>query len=228
MKVGILCLAALLASGCVTTNTNYRPEAIDISDPPIGQAVTADVGSTMLKQGKYIESEAVYLDAPVKVGALGTYTFSKGYYLKEGGDSKNGFYQPEPGPEGGRVDAGFLTDPFKTMLVENQQDTVCGVSILNASVCRKSVQLKRLRRPSLSADSFQQTLIYSGRIGDKINIAYREFSNNQARPAFNNDVEYDLKASSVIGYKGAEIEILEATNRSIKYRVIRNFNDAAR
>ena len=27
-------------------------------------------------------------------------------------------------------------------------------------------------------------------IGDKINVGYREFSNNTARPAFNNDVEY--------------------------------------
>ena len=75
-------------------------------------------------------------------------------------------------------------------------------------------------------DGFQQTLLYSGRIGNKINISYREFSNNVARPAFNNDVEYDLGESMTIGYKGAEIEIIEATNRMIKYRVIRNFNKA--
>ena len=37
-------------------------------------------------------------------------------------------------------------------------------------------------------------------------------------------VEYDLKDSTTIGYKGALIEVLEATNQSIRYRVIRNFN----
>ncbi|MCD0195610.1 hypothetical protein K1T77_12420 [Acinetobacter baumannii] len=44
------------------------------------------------------------------------------------------------------------------------------------------------------------------------------------RPAFNNDVEYDLSQSKEIGYKGALLEIIEATNQDIKYKVIRNFN----
>ncbi|ELT4634368.1 hypothetical protein R8Y01_003702, partial [Acinetobacter baumannii] len=77
---------------------------------------------------------------------------------------------------------------------------------------------------SINEDSFQQTLIYSGKVGNKINIGYREFSSNIARPAFNNDVEYDLSQSKEIGYKGALLEIIEATNQDIKYKVIRNFN----
>jgi len=44
--------------------------------------------------------------------------------------------------------------------------------------------------------------------------------------AFNNDVDYDLNESKVIGYKGARIEIIEATNELIKYRVLKNFNQA--
>jgi hypothetical protein len=60
---------------------------------------------------------------------------------------------------------------------------------------------------------------------NKINIGYREFSNNSARPAFNNEVEYDLSESKRIGYKGAQIEVLEADNSSITYEVLRNFPD---
>lgn len=75
-----------------------------------------------------------------------------------------------------------------------------------------------------SENSFQQTLLYNGRVGDKINIGYRESSGNMARPAFNNEVEYDLSESKTIGYKGARIEVIEATNQSIKYRVLSNFN----
>jgi hypothetical protein len=77
-----------------------------------------------------------------------------------------------------------------------------------------------------SNDSFQQTLIYSGKVGDKINIGYREFSGNMARPSFNNNVEYDLSQSMFIGYKGVKIEVLEANNQHIKYKVIQNFNAA--
>ncbi|MCV5664960.1 hypothetical protein OFN50_38635, partial [Escherichia coli] len=72
-------------------------------------------------------------------------------------------------------------------------------------------------------DSFQQTLIYSGKVGNKINISYREFSNDMARPAFNNEAEYDLSESNQIGYKGAVIDVLEADNTKITYRLIRNF-----
>lgn len=221
-------LIAVLMGACATTNTNYRPVSIDISEPPIGQVVTAEVGSTMVRQGKYTESDAIYLASAVKVGLLGAYSFSSGYYIKEGEDAKNEFYHPEQGPEGGRVDKAALADPYKTMLVEKSKNRVCGVSVFNAKVCENNVNLRRLKRPALTSDGFQQTLIYSGRIGNKINIAYREFSNNFARPAFNNDVEYDLNESMVIGYKGAEIEIIEATNRTIKYKVIRNFNAALR
>ena len=84
------------------------------------------------------------------------------------------------------------------------------------------------REPVTSADSLQRTLIYNGRVGDKVNIGYREFSGNTARPAFNNNVEYDLTESREIAYRGARLEILDATNRAIKFRVISNFNQANR
>lgn len=228
MKRAILALAPLFISGCATTNTNYRPVAVEISEPPLGQVVTAEVGGTMLQQGKYVESDAILLHDTVKVGVLGAYTFSRGYYVREGEDGKNEFYRPEPSPEGGKVDKSLLADPYRTLLVSKSSPTLCGVSVFGAKVCSKNAPFTRVKRPALTQDGFQQTLLYSGRIGNKINISYREFSNNIARPAFNNDVEYDLGESMTIGYKGAEIEIVEATNRAIKYKVVRNFNQAVR
>ena len=48
---------------------------------------------------------------------------------------------------------------------------------------RKSFEVKKVS--SINSASFQQTLIYSGKVGNKINIGYRETSNDIARPAFN-------------------------------------------
>jgi hypothetical protein len=70
----------------------------------------------------------------------------------------------------------------------------------------------------------QKTLIYSGKIGDRITLGYREFKNDIARPAFSNDVAYDLSESTVLGYKGARLEVLKATNTEITYKVIAGFN----
>ena len=228
MRVLFALMLTGMLSACVTTNTNYRPTAVEISEPALGSIVSAEVGGEMLRQGKYVEQDAIYLPNEVKVGAFGgAYTFSRGYYVREGEDAKNEFYHPEPSAEGGRVDKAALADPYKTMMVRRADNALCGVTVMNAKVCERNVSFQHLKRPALTMDGFQQTLLYSGRIGNKINISYREFSNSMARPAFNNDVEYDLGESMVIGYKGAEIEILEATNRMIKYRVIRNFNKAA-
>lgn len=59
--------------------------------------------------------------------------------------------------------------------------------------------------------------------GYTIGFTGSEFSNKLARAAFSNDVEYDLSQSKIIGYKGAKIEVLNATNENITYRVISNF-----
>jgi hypothetical protein len=45
-----------------------------------------------------------------------------------------------------------------------------------------------------------------------------------ARPAFSNDVEYDLNESNEIGYKGARIRVVAADGSKIKYIVLANFN----
>lgn len=178
----------------------------------------------MLQQGKYVERDAIHVPQSITVGGLGSYTLAPGYYVKVGEDKASEFFLPEQTPEGGRVTSGALTDPFEAIQVMKSDDIICGVSIYGGKVCDSDKPFTRTKRPSMEADGFQQTLIYSGKVGSKINIGYREFSNSYARPAFNNDVEYDLSESQVIGYKGSELEILDATNRDITFKLIRNFN----
>ena len=45
-----------------------------------------------------------------------------------------------------------------------------------------------------------------------------------ARAAFSNEVEYDLSESKTIRYKGAVLDIMEANNQSITFKLTRNFN----
>lgn len=78
---------------------------------------------------------------------------------------------------------------------------------------------------SVSEDNFQQTLIYLGKSGQTIKLAYREFNEDFIRPAFSTEVSYDLSETNIIGYMNCKIEIIEATNSYIKYKVINNFND---
>ncbi|HJV66199.1 MAG TPA: hypothetical protein VJ550_10730, partial [Geomonas sp.] len=63
------------------------------------------------------------------------------------------------------------------------------------------------------------------RSGDTIKILYREYSGDLLRAPFSQDVQYDLKKSSTIGFKGARIEVINATNVKIQYRVLSSFPD---
>ncbi len=49
---------------------------------------------------------------------------------------------------------------------------------------------------------------------------YREYSGDFARPAFYQDLVFDLSDSKIVGFRSARIEIIEATNTEVTYRVL--------
>jgi len=214
---------ALTVSACTTPDYSYRPNLVNVSEPPLSTVVTASVGDTMVKQGTYTEKEAIKLDHAVKISAL-TYTLTPGVFYKQGQSAEGSFYYPGTGSGGGSIQKTLLADPYQAVFLKNDDHTICVVTVFNVRTCQSAGSVLHVKVPEYSENSFQQTLIYLGRSGDKINVGYREFSANSARPAFNNDVEYDLKISDQIAYKGAKIRIIEADNERIKYTVLSNFN----
>ena len=221
-KIIILLLSLILCNGCVSVTYNYQPQTIKISEPPLNTVVTAYIGDNMLNQGEYTESDAIYLKDKVHIGPFG-YTFTSGYYLKKGETDKSEFYYPGGVAEPGHVIPDPMADSFQAIRIDKKSGKFCGVTVFGEEGCTSKADYERKKCIIKSSDSFQQTLIYSGKVGDKINIGYREFSNNMARPAYSNEVEYDLSESKIIGYKEARIEVIEATNEYIKYKVLQNF-----
>lgn len=62
------------------------------------------------------------------------------------------------------------------------------------------------------ATIFHQEFIYSGKVGNIVKFSYRKFYDNLARPAFTQDVQYDLAEGNVVGFNGAKFVIVNATN----------------
>ena len=71
-----------------------------------------------------------------------------------------------------------------------------------------------------SGESFQEDLIYTGKSGNTIHISYREYKRDFARPAFFQELQYDLNESQLITFKSYTVKVLEATNQFIKYIVV--------
>ena len=73
--------------------------------------------------------------------------------------------------------------------------------------------------------NFRQELIYGGRVGNQIKVTYREFSGDFVRSAFAQEAQYDLSTEQTIGFKGVRIQVLEATNTRLRYKVLKSFPD---
>lgn len=66
---------------------------------------------------------------------------------------------------------------------------------------------------------FKVQFLYQGLSKGAVKIAYREFINGMARPAFDQDVSYELESdgTGTIGFKGMRIRVLKANGHSITY-----------
>lgn len=67
--------------------------------------------------------------------------------------------------------------------------------------------------------SARKELLYGGRAGDTIRVAYRELKGSLFSQAFQQELVYDLSVSKVIRFRGMEIEVIEATNSHIRFIV---------
>jgi hypothetical protein len=68
-------------------------------------------------------------------------------------------------------------------------------------------------------------LIYGGVANDVVKVIYREYDlggsgSAYARPAFTQDLQYDMKQSKIITFKNTKIEVIAAANDKIIYKVL--------
>ncbi|MGC5891386.1 hypothetical protein [Enterobacter roggenkampii] len=219
-----LTLMALLVSGCTTPARNYVPQTKEISIPPLDTTTTTYVGEDMVRQGIDASIDAIHFNQAVEIGSIGVYTIPAGDYVKIGEDSKSEFFSNVERSSGAIVPNRFMVnDPTQSIQLKKNGE-ICIVTIYGATKCDTGKPYSKVKFQTEQQSVFQQTLIYNGKVGNKINIGYREFQGGLARAAFSNEVEYDLSESKTIRYKGAVLDILEANNQSITFKLTRNFN----
>ena len=84
-------------------------------------------------------------------------------------------------------------------------------------------EVEEFTEVNLNSPTFIQEFIYNGRVNNALKFVYREFSGDYIKPAFTQEIQYDLNTSDIIGFKSLRIKIIEATNTEIKYVLESNF-----
>lgn len=212
---------ASILSACSTINYDYEAKVDFFSKPALDQIVEVHVGDYMIDQGKSVTLNYLTLNQTID-GTL--YDIHKGSYSRIG-DHKGIPYFAQTTTKGLPISyaAGLVDRPIALHI--NKKNEVCVTSVSYQSAACYEGNFEINEKTVVNSQAFQQTLIYNGSVGEKINISYREFSNGAARNAFTNNVEYDMGKSKFINYKGAQIEVVSYDNTSIKYKVIKHFRD---
>lgn len=76
---------------------------------------------------------------------------------------------------------------------------------------------------------FRYELLYQGISGNVVSLLYREYVDDLARPAFQQDLTYTLAPSgpTEVSFRGTRLRILSADNNKIRYEVLSGLRPAA-
>lgn len=218
----VLFFASTILSGCASgIKMTAQTKVETFNFPSLNKITEASIGDYMLNQG--VSTTNNYLQIKQNIdGSM--YDIGAGDYKEFGIDNEGKEYFTIYSTNGGYVQNSLLADPPYALHPDKDKGLCISTVFVRNATCYEQAQTEIIKKSVASQDSFQQTLIYNGSVGKKINISYREFKNDMARDAFTNNVEYDMSKSNVIKYKGAKIEVISYDNSTIKFKVLSDFS----
>lgn len=229
---------ALVVAGCgsvPTTSTSvYVPPVKVVNIPELNVEAESEIGQSIISTAN-LSSRAVAVLAndvsEFKKAELlnnrwsGTTTLRAGTMVKIAENSEGSFFRNDGATFS--IPAGAIpcqcgvfvpTDRSKPAVIYNYRVEI-GATGYDFGAQPVSIMLKTVE--SWGSNSFKRELIYGGLSGNTLSISYREFSDGTARPAFTQDLKYDLSESKIIGFRGARFEVAKASNTVIKYKVLK-------
>lgn len=216
-KLSFLLFISVLFWSCASFQQYTSHNTEYISEPKLNEPTKRNIGDSLVVQGFSVKTKGVVILKDSSNGFV-----KKGEYPVSLANSTTlRFFGNGISGNKGFANNYFLDYDLQTKKLYHTYTS--GV----ANVTYKISEIKDFKLTDVilnDSDSFQQTLIYLGKSGNILKFGYREFYQNFARPAFSNEVTYDLTESDVIGYKNLQLKVISATNTEITYTVLSYFN----
>lgn len=235
------CAATVMAPNDYTPGHAVKPEIETIETPVIGETSIAALGDSLVSKQVYKaikgftlnEEHIITISGKKREEMRGHCWLSKlptGFYIARSENPEYIFYSHTPSAASGR-DTSINCDSG-------------GVAFFGFAQSKKSKnvykswykQLWNMNEDKVNIDNitispfvsekgvFKQEFYYNGKIGSQLKFSYRELTEGGlARDSFSQEVVYDLNDGSIIGFKGAKFKVVDATNTTIKYKVVSHF-----
>jgi len=228
MKNIIMAVALILVTSCAAPHkyTAVIPTINTGADYVVGDTKTKSVGDVMLSRFNFRETPAFEADKDVKIPeslALNLTMIRKGSSCKIEVQYDNGLYFCHMNPPL-LNDAALIRGGNMCLLVAENGgiQNIAWCHTPGDSIMREPYAGLFLRpTKSYAQGSFKSELVYNGRSKETIKLLYREYLDNMARPAFSQELFYDLSESKTIGFRDVLFEVMEAKNTGITFKIIK-------
>lgn len=220
-------VGATLLAGCATSTRPVASRIETIDRPGANEIATANLGDSLLTRGVVFWRQAIRTSGPaqINIGIGNTVVTPPGVYVLRAEDDKNRYFFGGPPVQSGIV--GFEWTGGG-VCVSKTTGTISGLFQLQGMCPSNNLiapSYENLTVPDAAvSDIWRKELIYNGRSGDTIRVIYREYSGDLARPAFTQELQYDLSQQMEIGFREVRLQVESATNTSIRYRVLQTFD----
>lgn len=217
LKLMSLVSISIVAAGCASVET-APPKYEAGSFPELDSVTTVNVGQVMVSEYDYLSQNYATVLEEVPGGFwAGRQSIAAGSSLHSAiSDGEQVFCHP-PRREGAPClkdtnGDGYFNRVF-TMNVFSMIVNGRNIDSIKYRVADQSIQ-----------DGFKYELIYQGRNENVVRIAYREYTDNLARPAYSQDLSYTLEQSVTdVRFRDVALTIHEANNNEITYVVESGF-----
>jgi len=207
-----------LSTGCATA-TKAPDKAVSGQSPEIGVSTSVTVGETMVSSYDYIAEESAVLAENAEGNVLmGRPTLTTGASLAKLSSSSGDIYCF---PMRGTISPCFKDD-------DDDGDFDSAYNYSNVSTMIAPIgdveQVKYRVSDTIIKAGFKNELVYQGTHDGSLRLAYREYSDNLARPAFHQDLIYSLgDGDTDISFKNVRLTVHSATNNQVTFTVQSNF-----
>lgn len=221
-----------MLTSCGVKKINVKPEISKTFAPELNEISRAEIGITLVSKEKGPKYDAIEItkEFKTKVGyQLKTVERSK-VFINDHNTKKYHLYS---NPDEKTFGIAIPRNGENTLIYETNSDPN---GIYTTRMGDNSIVFKPLKEKieyiktfvsvkQNDYDYFKQEFVYNGRVGDALKFIYREYIKDYVRPGFTQELQYDLSESKIIGFRGLRIEIINATNTTIIYKVTHYFDN---
>lgn len=215
-------------AGCASTSPPpqlYFGTTSIINIPEINVQTTAEIGQNIISKANLTKIPAITISSNVSevVNSPGITTIQAGSIPLFTSNEHGKFYR-DSNATYTMLGATVPSNDRSGIYVPNDKTQPPVIYHYTSSYAYGEIPVPNIQYTTIEkwgTDSFKRELVYSGISQNTITILYREFSENIARPAFSQELKYDLSQGNAIGYKGARLEVIKATNTELVYKIIK-------